>query len=984
MFKKFLLLGVGLLLFAITATAQQLVTGKVTDAYGEPVMGATVRVPGTKIHATTDVEGKFKLSNVPATAKKLQVSYIGKQTETVKVAPTVSIVLQDNELGEAVVVGYGSAQKVGTVVGSVKKVGGETVADKPAINIADALQGQVSGLQIYSNSGDPGDYGDMSLRLRGVGSLGASNTPLIVIDGSPASTAMFAMLNDNDIESITTLKDASATSIYGSRAANGVIYITTKKGRLNEKAVIKVSQSIGWSQLANGIGNPMNTEELLEFQLENNIIQSDKYQEYKLNGANTNWQRYLFDNAAPMYNTDFSIQGGSGSTTYYVSGSYMKENSLTKVSHFKRYTMRTNLDTKPKEWLTFGVKQTIAYTDRRSDQWTNQSYGQYLNNSATASYMFPSYWDPYDEEYAAKHMIKYAETYDYQWVQTKLPTVSNDIVYNGVAYALIQPIKGLTIKSQLGLYATDTRYNRDLLSSYPETDTGWSYESHNRTSLWTITNTAEYKFDVKRDHHFTLLAGQEGIKYSSKSFGVQGTGTTDDRLPTLASATAAEVPDYSSSKYEYLSFFGRVDYNWKEKYYANFTVRNDQSSRFGADNRAANFFSGGLMWHIAAEDFMLPTRGWLSDLQIKASIGSTGNSEIGNYESLGLITTTQYNGESGWVLAQASNEELGWEKQVQFNFGFYTRLFDCVSLDLNIYKKKTLDMLMDVPLAYTTGFSEQTVNVGEMSNRGVEIDINWDIIRTRDLYVGLYANYSYAKNRIDELFYDLDEWPMPDYLISYIKGESLNYYMPIYAGVDKEDGAPMWYKKGYTGGVGYTYNEETMTKTFSDDLYQDTGKSRFAPHSGGFGFSLAWKGITFNADFSYVLGKWMANNEYFFATSSQNALNGYNQSKDMLSMWKNPGDEAFLPGMEYDSQFDTHILQNASFMRLKNLSVSYDLPKAWMRATRVIENVRFSFAGRNIFTVTKYKGADPELDSNLSLGNFPATRQFTLGVEVTF
>ena len=229
--KKLVLLGAGLLMTAATASAQKLVSGRVTDTHGEPVMGATVRVPGTKVITTTDANGNFKLKGVPATAKKISVSYIGMQPTTVSVAGNVQVVLKDNELGEAVVVGYGTAQKVGTVVGSVKKVGGEKVENNPTANVADALQGKVAGLQVLNNSGDAGDINNASIKLRGTGSFTASNTPLIVIDGSPAGAGMLAMLNDKDIESVTTLKDASATSIYGSRAANGVIFITTKKGR---------------------------------------------------------------------------------------------------------------------------------------------------------------------------------------------------------------------------------------------------------------------------------------------------------------------------------------------------------------------------------------------------------------------------------------------------------------------------------------------------------------------------------------------------------------------------------------------------------------------------------------------------------------------------------------------------------------------------------------------------------------------------------
>lgn len=986
--KKLVLLGAGLLMTAATASAQKLVSGRVTDTHGEPVMGATVRVPGTKVITTTDANGNFKLKGVPATAKKISVSYIGMQPTTVSVAGNVQVVLKDNELGEAVVIGYGTAQKVGTVVGAVKKIGSEQVADKPSSDISDALQGKVAGLSVSSMSGDAGAVGVTSIRLRGVGTISSatSNYPLIVIDGSPADPTMFSMMSDKDIESITTLKDASATSIYGSRAANGVIYITTKKGRNNEKTQIQLSQKIGWSQLANQIGNPMNASELLQFQLENGLITSQQYQTYKAHGANTNWQKYFFDNAAPMMNTDFSIRGGSENTTYFVSSSYMKQDNLTQVGHLKRFTLRTNLETKAKSWLTFGIKQSIAYTDRLSDFYTNASMGRYANNLVNSAYMFPTYWDPFDEASAAQHKYLYAPNslYNNKWLLEQEPEKNNDIVYNGVAFAQIQPIKGLTIKSQLGLYADDTRSTLSRYTTYPDAATGSAQESHNRTSMWTITNTAEYKFNIGNNHAITLLVGQEGIKGQGKGFSAMGSGITDDRLSNLGSVTDYSKPGYSSYKYEYLSFFGRADYALMNKYFFNFTIRNDKSSRFGKHNRAADFLSGGVMWRLSDEAFMANAKSWLTDMSIKASIGTAGNSEIGNYSSLGLITTTQYNGNSGWVLAQPSNDELGWEKQIQCNIGINARLFDRVDIDFNVYKRKTKDMLMSVPLAYTTGFSSQMMNVGELSNRGVELEVNYDVFRSRDAFFNIYANYAYNDNKIDKLFYGLKEWPMLGKLTNYVVGESLNFYMPIYAGVDKNDGAPMWYKVGNKGGVQHEFDPETMTKKFSDDLYQNTGKKRYAPHTGGFGISAGWKGLTLNVDFSFTLGKYMVNNEYLFAASSGNTKSGYNQDKDMLHIWKKPGDIASLPGFQYETQFDTHVLENSSYMRLKNLSLSYDLPQRWLEATRFFENIRFSFTTRNLLTVTKYRGADPELDSNIGLGSYPATRNFTLGVEVTF
>ena len=986
--KKLVLLGAGLLMTAATASAQKLVSGRVTDTHGEPVMGATVRVPGTKVITTTDANGNFKLKGVPATAKKISVSYIGMQPTTVSVAGNVQVVLKDNELGEAVVVGYGTAQKVGTVVGSVKKVGSEKVENNPTANVADALQGKVAGLQVLNNSGDAGDINNASIKLRGTGSFTASNTPLIVIDGSPAGAGMLSMLNDKDIESVTTLKDASATSIYGSRAANGVIFITTKKGRTEEKAQITISQSVGWSQLANAINNQMNSSELLQFQLENGIITPDQYQTYKLHGANTNWQKYYFDNAAPMYNTDFSLRGGSGNTTYFVSASYKSQNSLTKVGHLKRYTLRSNLDTKPKQWLNFGLKQSVAYTDRLyNPDVSREELVANTGNAVCAAYLYPSYWDPYSEEAKKTHYITFANAVDPMWQRQMMPATINDIIYNGVAYAQIQPVKGLTIKSQLGLYASDGRIFQASDPSIPDLNgVGSAAASSSRSSMWTITNTVEYKFNIGDKHAITLLAGQEGIKGSSKGFDASATGITDSRLLNFAGATTPNMPTYSSSKYEYLSFFGRVDYALMNKYFFNFTVRNDKSSRFGADNRAANFLSGGVMWRLSDETFMAATKSWLTDLQVKYSVGSTGNSEIGNYRSLGLTGKTQYNGDAGLVIAQPSNKELGWEKQIQSNVGLTARLFDRVNIDVNYYNRKTKNMLMSTPLAYTTGFSSMMLNVGQLTNNGVEVEVSYDAFRSRDAFVNVYANFAYNANKIDKLFNGQQSWDRPSYYLSYVVGKSINYYMAEFAGVDKNDGLAMWYTKGNHGNgkTVHEFNPETMTKTYSNDLLQDVGKAYYPNMNGGFGFTASWKGLSLNADFAFVLNKYMLNIDYQFSTNNANAKQGFNQSRDMLKMWKKPGDITDIPSLATENVFDTRVLQNASFLRLKNLTLSYSLPQQWMQATRFFDSVRIYATARNLFTATKYKGGDPEKDGNISLGFYPGTRQYMLGVEVSF
>ena len=505
-----MLLGAAALLSVGVASAQKRVTGVVVDSQGEPVIGAAVRVEGGKGAVATDENGRFVLNNVSSTAKTLKITSIGKQAKTVSIAGNVRVVLADDDkvLDEAVVVGYGSARKVGTLVGSVSKVNSEAIANKPSTNIADALQGKVAGMQVLTGTSDAGSVNASDITIRGTGSLGASSTPLLVIDGSPAEMSALGLINPNDIESVVTLKDASATSIYGSRASNGVIYITTKKGRRGEKAVVTISQKVGWSQLARSIGSDlMSASELLDFQLENQIITAADYQRYKAHGANTDWQKFLFRNDAPMYQTDFSVRGGSDKSTYFVSGSYLNNTGIDDQSHMDRYTLRANLEAQPKDWMTFGLNQSIIYTDRQTNGYTAQGGGGYSYSSQVLQN--PRYYDPYDPSVKDTHKIWGGDFYDVHWLQEMQPRTNNDIIYQGNAFIALNPVKGLTLKSQLGVYAVNSQNTYTSLKDFPGSE-GKITRSRgdSRSAQWTITNTAEYKFNVGEDHNFILLAGQ--------------------------------------------------------------------------------------------------------------------------------------------------------------------------------------------------------------------------------------------------------------------------------------------------------------------------------------------------------------------------------------------------------------------------------------------------------------------------------------------
>lgn len=974
--KKLVLLS-ACLLSAGSIYAQQHVTGRVVDEHGSPVSGAVVRVQGTKLVTQTDDNGNFTFSSLPATAKYINITNVGMNPETVSITGNMQVTMKesgDSNLTEAVVVGYGTAKKLGTVVGTVSKVSADKIENKPVTTALDALQGKVAGVQILNNTGDVGNVNGTSTKVRGTGSLNGGNTPLYVIDGMPVGASVFYMLNPNDIESYTVLRDASATSIYGSRAANGVIFVTTKKGHRNEKAVIKIGQSIGWSQLARRIGNPMSSNELLEYELQNGIINGAQYAAYKASGVNTDWQKYYFNDNAPMYNTNFSVAGGSERTTYYTSASYLKKNGLTPSSRFKRYTVRFNLDSRATDWFHYGVNLGLNYDERISDRMFGKFYAG--NNGAFSTVTNKPYINPYDKNGRKLDIIPVMNAYNNELWAKLNPRFSNDARLTGTAFIELTPVKGLTLRSQLGVDAADTRTTVIGYPSAPWNDTkdgGFRNEYFSRMSSFTITNTAEYKWELNQDHQLTFLVGQEGIKSQDFGFNSLTQGQSDDRLIELRHGTKAELPDLEGhSTVEYLSFFGRVDYALMNKYFFDVTVRNDRSSRFGANNRSAMFASGGFMWNMKREDFLKDIE-WLTDLKFKASMGSTGNSQgIGYYDALTKTGQVLYNGSNGWGLATPENKNLGWETQIQTTIGFSTRLFDRLNLEVNYYNRRTKDMLMDTPLPYTTGFSSQTLNIGSMVNNGIEIQFDVDAVRNwNDLNVNVYGNFTYNADKITKLFYGIKEWKLPSSTLIYKVGQSVTYLLPVRVGVNPANGNIVWAKPG--GGT---------TETYSEDLYQDTGKRLFAPVNGGFGVNASWRGLTLNADFAFVLGKWMVDNVEFFTYNHNFTQN--NHDRALRNAWKKPGDITDVPRFGVANRFDTSLLHNSSFLRLKNLSLSYDLPKSWMEATKVIRNVRLSATARNLVTFTKWKGADPEYGGNISRATFPNTREFFLGIEVTF
>ena len=984
-----LFVGIGL------ATAQtQTVTGVViSEEDGQPVIGASVLVKDTQLGTITGIDGDFKLTNVPSSAKTIVVSYIGMQTQEVAIKENLRIALKaDNEmLEEIVITGYGTGKKIGSVVGSVGKVNSEKLAKVATANFTDALAGQVSGLSVLSSSGDPSK--SASIRLRGVSSINASTTPLFILDGAPISSSMFNTLNPGDIENITVLKDASSTAIYGSRAANGVIVITSKKGKMGQKANVTLRAQYGFSKMVEDQAEMMNSEQYIQFRdligqpVPQNIKDLvDKY------GISTNWRDKIFSGNAPTYTVDASVSGGGDKISYYMSLNHHDQQGIIAQSGMRRESLRFNIDARVNDWLKVGLQSNLGFTKFEQN---NEVEADGLYTSSPT--LFSRLALPYDTyryytineqggiEYGdVAQKLKYSGLTTPKFVCDTRDVKRRRITGNVVLFQELNPIKGLTLRSQQSLDAYDYTVSNigypyetivTPMGSTISERSGYRQESFSRYYSFTYTNTAEYKFNIG-DNNFNVLAGQEAILSKSNSFGVFTEGHTDPRQMRLTDASTVSIADLTHSQAEsvFNSYFFTASYNWDEKYYLDATFRRDGSSYFSPDHRWANFYSVGAMWDIKKEKFMDNIE-WVNELSLKASYGQTGNSELGSaYGYFGLIGTgSPYNASSSLGIAQASNYDLTWETVTASNIGVHFRLFDRFSVDAEYYQKKTTDMLMQIPYSYTTGFSTGNGNIGAMTNNGVDLEIKADIIDTNDFYWGVRANFNYNKNEITELFNGRDEYVVGSTGLKYTVGHSVGeFYYVRHAGVDPRDGKQMWYDKD--GNLTKVFNEERDAVLLGKDMY--------APFNGGFGTDFKWKGLSVSADFTWQADKWLLNNDnYFLENASQGVA--YNQTTKMLNIWTKPGQITDVPAFGEQIQFDDHLLEDASFLRLKKIQVQYEFPQRWAKAAGM-QRASVFFIGRNLLTFTKYSGYDPEPDVNLVAFNYPNTRQFVFGVEVTF
>lgn len=976
------------------------VSGTVKDAStGDVVPGASVILKDSMIGVSADADGHYTLP-VPASSKSdgvLVFSFMGYKSVEIKIAgkSVINCLLDPDAtaLEETVVIGYGTAKKVSSLVGTVATVKSETIKNAPSSSALDQLQGQVAGMSVLTSGGVAGDN-NVTIKIHGTGSLNSSSQPLYIIDGMPSSSRAIMSMNPNDIASISVLKDASATSIYGSRAANGVVYIITKTGSYNSKATVTVRSQAGISTIADKTlyNNMMSGTELKDFWVRSGIMSPQAIKRnYTDKGydANTKWVNYFQQFNNPQYQNDVTVEGGGQKVAYMIGASQFHQRGTSIGNFFDRYTVRTNIQGRPKDWLKVGGNLALSYTTRSiNGNWTSEDGGSGGYLQGGLSYMNNPLFPAIDPETGKEYDTTYPSgMYNSHYYVKKIPTRNNRYGFTGSFTVEINPFKNFYIKSVAGIdggmYLNNTKRYPSFVGSpgngYRSRTTQLSYTA-------TVTNTIEYSFDINHEHEVTVLLGHEGISNYSDYYYATSSGHTDDRLMNLQNgqkSTFSESESFSQSRF--LSFFGHADYTFREKYILDATVRNDSSSRFGPDNRSAWFWSVGALWKVKRESFMRDYR-WLNDLNFKVSYGTQGNASIGDYTYQSLIgTLTNYADGTSMGIAQPANNSLTWEKQGLLTVALSGRVLDRLDFDLEFYNRKTTSMLMSVPYPYTSGFTSLTANVGGLLNRGVDITLGVDILQSRDYFLRFSTTFGYNKEKITELFNGRDRWEVANTGLAYVVGKPITFYMPIWAGVDPEDGQQRWYVPGSDVDQ-TTKNADNTTKTFDEaSLTQNTGKLYHVPMTGGFSLSGGWNGISVQADFSYVLGKWLWNNDAYFY-SNPNVNGGYNQNKEVSDFWTPTHTNAKFPDWSSGAQmqFDSHLLENASFLRLKNLQVAYAFPKKILDRQNVLSSLKFTFTSRNLFTLTKYSGIDPEVDTNVTYGTVGNSKQFLFGVELTF
>ena len=1017
------------------------ITGTIKDNNGDPVIGASIQIKNTGIGTITDYNGQFSLSNVPENGI-LIISYIGYDTEEIPVnkKKNLQIVMKENtkQLEEIVVVAYGTAKK-SSFTGSAEVVKQDRIEKRVVADVSKALEGTVAGVQSTSGSGQPGS--GASMVIRGFGSISASNTPLYVVDGVPFDGALNT-INPNDIESVTVLKDASAGALYGSRGANGVVMITTKRGERDDNQIsINLKANWGISSRAIPKYETVNEAEYLELAFEaykNELIYTEGIdpllagtqaievmkgmakgvlgynEEYnpfnmplqelinpitgKINPTaqlkyHEDWKDELSNHNPLRQEYQLSVTGGNKKTQY------IDEVGLLQITEFERYTGRVNIDTQAKKWFKTGFNASFAQTSTNY----NSASGSVISNLWYTSQIMAPIYPVYEHntDGSLKTDANGNKIYDYGKNRIALANSNaiallhedkeNNTRDNLSARTYIQLstnddeygiFKGFSLMANLGLdyFNTHEMSYSNPYTGNAATTAGSLTKAVQRQLSYTFNQLLTYQRNI-RSHSLDVMIGHEYYELKQQFLGAQKTGFPFGGLYELSAAATLSGASSQTDKYAIESFLSRVNYNFAQKYYFSASFRTDGSSRFHKDSRWGKFWSLGTSWRISEESFM-KKYDWVNNLTLKASFGSQGNDNIGSYYAYqSLYNMGLSNGSlNGAGINSLENKDLKWEKNENLNIGIEARLFNRLSLTAEFFNKHTKDLLLNMPKATSSGFDAYPANIGSMRNMGLDVTATVDILKNSDLKWTLIAMGSHIRNKILKL---ADKPEIISGSNIFKEGETVNsFYLPISAGVDPLTGNQLYW-------VDHDKNSNIVSKYKTDDVTLTANSreivgNRIPDLYGSITNDFSYKGIDFSILTTYSIGGEMLDGVY--GSMMNVGYKGYVWHKNALRRWQQPGDITDIPKIMWDQQLrvtDKDLI-NASYFAIKNITLGYTFPKDWLTKIKM-DNIRVYATANNLALFSHLKGMDPQYNFTGTVGyTYTPSRTYSIGIDIKF
>ncbi len=956
-----------LLMFTGSVLAQTIeVTGTVTSvADNNPIPGVTVLVKGTQTGAITSTDGTYRIK-APSDGT-LVFSFVGMKKVEMPIAGNrrinVSLEEENIDLGELVVVGYSTTSRK-LISGSVEVVASDEIQDAQLRTLEGVLQGKTAGVTISQNSGTPG--GQNMIKLRGGSSINASNQPLVVIDGVPVLTGSYGQigysgqeisamsdLNPNDIESFTILKDASATAIYGARASNGVILITTRKGN-SQKTSVNLNTSYGWQTMpAERIPELMNAE------------QWNAYKETNVQGIDTDWMKEITQ-VAPTSNTEVSVSSGNDKTRLFVSGSYFLQDGTIKATSYERYSGRINVDHSLLKNLTIGGGVSMSYSLNNRVEGDQTLFGP-LPNALSIPAIYPVY-NPdgtYNEEGPYANPVAIIN-------ETKNVAYTNR--YNNNIYLDYKFWDGFSFVTRWSADIYNLREHEydPITTAQGAKYNGLGIEGTNYVSNLVTSNVLQYVTDLDEKHNFEALLGYSAEKYARRSTYIEAIDFPNENLQYITSAGTIRAASAGALNRGMNSFFGQFKYNYLYKYIFTLTARADGSSKFGENNRYGYFPAASFAWRASEESFLQGTN-WLSDLKLRLSAGLTGNDGISDFSSYGLYGGGfNYGGGSGTAPTQLPNPDLKWESTFQLGAGVDLGVLnDRITLSLDLYNNRTYDMLLERPLPLSTGFSSISANIGEMENRGIEIVLNTQNVK-RAFTWNTSLNFSLNRNEVLKLY---NGQPIADI------GRGGN-----------------WVIEGEPIGVFYGYRCLGVDPTTGNLVYEDINNdgqitsddiTKIGDPNPDFTMGLtntfSYRGFDLSVFLHSIYGNDIFNGTWIYL---QSGTGEDNQTTEMLRRWQKPGDITDIPRVG-DTFKSSRFIENGSFLRVKNVTLSYSFNRAMISRIK-LKALRVYVSGENLWLFTKYTGMDPEVNyygnDNMVLGTdfftYPQSRVITAGINV--